>query len=134
MPLDHLMDAHDPPGPRMPSVGDLDHRQRRRYRGCSVVELYFLSLPLRSIPVGIVYAVWSGLGIVLIAAVGAIWFRQPLDLPAMVGLGLILAGVAVVNCLEDGRPLTSCPAARRPWRARSPASALGRAHGSNGGR
>ena len=61
------------------------------------VAFYFLSLPLRSIPVGIVYAVWSGLGIVLIAAVGAIWFRQPLDLPAMVGLGLILAGVAVVN-------------------------------------
>jgi small multidrug resistance pump len=61
------------------------------------VAFYFLSLPLRSIPVGIVYAVWSGLGIVLIATVGAVWFRQPLDLPAMVGLGLILVGVAVVN-------------------------------------
>ena len=48
-------------------------------------------------PTGIVYAVWSGLGIVLIAAVGAIWFRQPLDLPAVIGLGLILAGVVVVN-------------------------------------
>src|SRR5690348_16341862 len=61
------------------------------------VAFYFLSLPLRSIPVGVVYAVWSGLGIVLIAAVGAVWFRQPLDLPALVGLGLILAGVVVVN-------------------------------------
>src|SRR3954451_18062056 len=58
---------------------------------------FFLSLPLRSSPVGISYAVRSGLGIVLIAAVGAVWFRQPLDLPAMVGLGLILVGVAVVN-------------------------------------
>ena len=61
------------------------------------VAFYFLSLPLRLIPVGVVYAVWSGLGIVLIAAVGAVWFRQPLDLPALVGLGLILAGVVVVN-------------------------------------
>jgi small multidrug resistance pump len=58
---------------------------------------YFLSLPLKTIPVGIVYALWSGLGIVLIAAIGAVWFRQPLDLPAVVGLGLILAGVVVVN-------------------------------------
>ena len=61
------------------------------------IAFYLLSLTLRTIPVGIVYAVWSGLGIVLIAAVGAIWFRQPLDLPAVIGLGLILAGVVVVN-------------------------------------
>jgi small multidrug resistance pump len=61
------------------------------------VAFYLLSLPLRTIPVGVVYAVWSGLGIVLIAAVGAIWLRQPLDLPAVLGLGLILAGVVVVN-------------------------------------
>ena len=58
---------------------------------------YLLSLTLRTMPVGIVYAVWSGLGIVLIAAVGAIWLRQPLDLPAIVGPGLILAGIVVVN-------------------------------------
>ena len=61
------------------------------------IAFYLLSLILRTIPVGIVYAVWSGLGIVLIAAVGAIWFRQSLDLPAVIGLGLILAGVVVVN-------------------------------------
>ena len=61
------------------------------------VAFYLLSLTLRVVPVGIVYAVWSGLGIVLIAAVGTVWFRQPLDLPAVVGLGLILAGVVVVN-------------------------------------
>ena len=61
------------------------------------IAFYLLSLTLRTIPVGIVYAVWSGLGIVLITAVGAIWFRQPLDLPAVIGLGLILARVVVVN-------------------------------------
>ena len=61
------------------------------------IAFYLLSLTLRTIPVGIVYAVWSGLGIVLIAAVGAMWLRQPLDLPAVVGLGLILAGIVVVN-------------------------------------
>jgi small multidrug resistance pump len=52
---------------------------------------------LRTLPVGIAYAIWSGLGIVLISMVGVIWFKQPLDLPAMLGLGLIVAGVIVVN-------------------------------------
>lgn len=61
------------------------------------VAFYFLSLTLRTIPVGIVYAIWSGLGIVLIAAVGAVWFRQTLDWPAVLGMGLILAGVVVIN-------------------------------------
>ena len=61
------------------------------------VAFYFLSLTLRTIPVGIVYAIWSGLGIVLIAIVGWVWFRQTLDLPAMLGMGLILAGVLVIN-------------------------------------
>ncbi len=58
---------------------------------------YFLSLTLRSIPVAIAYAIWSGIGIVLIALIGVFWFRQPLDLAAVIGLGLIVAGVAVVN-------------------------------------
>lgn len=58
---------------------------------------YFLSLTLRTIPVGIAYAVWSGVGIVLIAAVGWVVYRQALDAAAMVGIGLILAGVIVVN-------------------------------------
>ncbi len=61
------------------------------------VAFYFLSLTLRTIPVGIVYAIWSGLGIVLIAAVGWAWFRQSLDWPALVGLALILTGVLVIN-------------------------------------
>ena len=58
---------------------------------------YVLSLTLRTMPVGIVYAVWSGAGIVLIAAIGWIYYRQALDAPGLIGLALILAGVLVVN-------------------------------------
>lgn len=58
---------------------------------------YFLSLPLRVLPVGIVYAIWSGVGIVLITLIGWFWFRQSLDLPAMVGIAFIIAGVMIVN-------------------------------------
>ena len=61
------------------------------------VALYLLSLTLRTLPVGVVYAIWSGLGIVLVAVVGAVWLRQALDLPALLGIALILAGVVVVN-------------------------------------
>jgi small multidrug resistance pump len=62
---------------------------------------YFLSLTLRTFPVGIVYALWSGAGVVLIAAIGWIYYRQALDAPALLGLGLILAGVLVVNLFSD---------------------------------
>ncbi|GKS95888.1 SMR family transporter [Acidovorax sp. SUPP2825] len=58
---------------------------------------YALSLALKTIPVGVAYAIWSGVGIVLISVVGWVVFRQRLDAPAMVGLGLIIAGVLVVN-------------------------------------
>ncbi|WP_415914037.1 DMT family transporter [Paraburkholderia sp. J12] len=58
---------------------------------------YGLSLTLRSIPVGIVYAVWSGVGIVLITLVAMALYRQIPDLPAVLGLGLIVAGVVVLN-------------------------------------
>ncbi|GKS91080.1 SMR family transporter [Acidovorax sp. SUPP2539] len=58
---------------------------------------YALSLALKTIPVGVAYAIWSGVGIVLISVVGCVVFRQRLDAPAMVGLGLIIAGVLVVN-------------------------------------
>lgn len=58
---------------------------------------YFLSLVLRTMPVGIAYAIWSGLGVMLITLVGLIWFGQRLDLPAIIGLGLIVVGVAVIN-------------------------------------
>tara|TARA_R110002020_G_scaffold15555_39_gene55472 strand:+ start:8591 stop:8923 length:333 start_codon:yes stop_codon:yes gene_type:complete len=62
---------------------------------------WFLSTPLRTMPTGIVYAIWSGLGIVLIALVAWVWAKQPLDNAAIVGLGLILSGVVVVNVFSD---------------------------------
>ena len=61
---------------------------------------YFLSLALKSIPVGIAYAVWAGLGIVLVAAIAWIFHGQKLDLWAFVGMGLIVSGVAVLNLLS----------------------------------
>ncbi|WP_018970219.1 DMT family transporter [Rubritalea marina] len=61
------------------------------------VAFYFLSLSLRSIPVGVAYAIWSGVGIVLISIVGWVVFKQSLDLAAMLGIGLIVAGVVVLN-------------------------------------
>ena len=61
------------------------------------VSFYFLSLTLRTIPVGVVYAIWSGVGIVLISLLGWIVYRQSLDAPAVIGMGLIVAGVIVIN-------------------------------------
>lgn len=58
---------------------------------------YFLSLVLRTIPVGIAYAIWSGLGIVLITLVAFVVYRQTIDLPGLIGMGLIVAGVLVIN-------------------------------------
>lgn len=62
-----------------------------------LVAFYFLSLTLRTIPVGVAYGIWSGVGIVLIALIGWLVLGQALDVPAMLGLGLILAGVVVIN-------------------------------------
>ena len=61
------------------------------------IAFYFLTLVLRTMPTGIAYAIWSGVGIVLISVVGWVVFKQKLDLPAILGLGLIIAGVLVVN-------------------------------------
>src|SRR5690554_1421440 len=61
------------------------------------IAFYFLSLTLRSIPVGIAYAVWSGLGIGLVSLVGWWLYNQTLDLASMLGMGLIIAGVLVIN-------------------------------------
>ena len=58
---------------------------------------YFLSLTLRDIPVGITYAIWSGIGIVFITLIGVIAFKQVPDLPAVIGIALILAGVIIIN-------------------------------------
>jgi small multidrug resistance pump len=58
---------------------------------------WLLSVTLRVMPTGVVYALWSGLGIVLITAVAWVWQRQILDTAALLGLGLIMAGVLVIN-------------------------------------
>lgn len=61
------------------------------------IAFYLLTLVLRSIPVGITYAIWAGVGIVLVAIVGAVLYKQIPDAPAMIGMGLIVAGVVVIN-------------------------------------
>jgi small multidrug resistance pump len=58
---------------------------------------FFLSLTLEKIPVGIAYAVWSGAGVTLIAAIGWLFLGQKLDAAAILGMGLIVAGVVVLN-------------------------------------
>jgi small multidrug resistance pump len=58
---------------------------------------YFLSLTVRTIPVGIVYALWCGIGIVLVTIVGWVVLKQPLDAAAVAGMVLILAGVVTIN-------------------------------------
>jgi small multidrug resistance pump len=64
---------------------------------CYAASFYFLTLVLRSMPLGIAYAIWSGLGMVLVSVIGLLVFGQKLDGPAVLGLGLIVAGVIVVN-------------------------------------
>ena len=61
------------------------------------IAFYFLTLVLRVIPVGITYAVWSGLGIVLVSIVGIFLYKQTPDIPAIIGMGLIVLGVVVIN-------------------------------------
>lgn len=65
------------------------------------IAFYFLSLTLRTIPIGIAYGMWSGLGIVLISIVGVLVFDQKLDFWAVTGIGLIMAGVLVINLLSQ---------------------------------
>lgn len=58
---------------------------------------YLLSLSLRTIPIGVAYAVWSAVGIVLVTVAGMVMFKQEPDLPAVIGLLLIIAGVVTIN-------------------------------------
>ena len=62
-----------------------------------VTAIYLLSLTLRTIPVGVAYAIWSGVGVALIAVIGWLFLGQKLDVPAIAGLVLIVAGVVVIN-------------------------------------
>ncbi|MCU4677486.1 SMR family transporter [Catenovulum sp. 2E275] len=65
------------------------------------IAFYCLAVVLKTIPVGIAYAIWSGLGIVLVTLVGLFYFGQKLDLAAVLGLLLIIAGVAVINIFSN---------------------------------
>ena len=62
-----------------------------------VIAFYFLGLTLKTLPVGIAYAVWAGTGVALITLVGYLFFGQALDAPALIGIVLIALGVAVIN-------------------------------------
>ncbi|EHN70807.1 QacE family quaternary ammonium compound efflux SMR transporter [Aliivibrio fischeri] len=64
------------------------------------IAFFLLSVTVKSMPVGIVYAIWSGAGIVLVAAIGYFAYGQKLDLAGIIGIGLILSGVLVVNLLS----------------------------------
>jgi small multidrug resistance pump len=61
------------------------------------IAFYFLAATLKEIPVGIAYAIWSGVGIVLVSIIGWVVYRQSLDAPAVLGMALIVAGVVVLN-------------------------------------
>lgn len=65
------------------------------------VAFYFLSLTLKTMPVGLAYAIWSGVGIVLVSAIAFFVYKQALDLPALIGIGLIMAGVLVINLFSQ---------------------------------
>ncbi|ELB2834264.1 MULTISPECIES: DMT family transporter [Vibrio] len=64
------------------------------------IAFFLLSVTVQTMPVGVVYAIWSGAGIVLVATVGYFVYGQRLDLPALVGIGFIIAGVLIVNLLS----------------------------------
>ena len=65
------------------------------------IAFYFLSITLRSMPVGIVYAIWSGVGVVLISLAGWLLYRQTIDVPAIIGLVLIVSGVMIINLFSS---------------------------------
>lgn len=64
---------------------------------CYGVSLFFLTLVLKQIPLGVTYAIWSGVGIVFVALIGVFYHKEILDLPAMIGMLLIIAGVVIIN-------------------------------------
>ena len=65
------------------------------------IAFYLLSQVIKVIPLGIAYAIWAGVGIVLTALIGFFVFRQSLDVAAMVGIGLIVSGVVVINLFSN---------------------------------
>lgn len=69
-----------------------------------LVAFYFMTISLRVLPVGIMYAIWAGAGIVLVTLVGWLFYKQVLDAPAIIGIGLIIAGVVTINLFSKTVP------------------------------
>lgn len=89
-----LMKASDAFTKPLPTIGSI---------ASFIVALYLMSLTLRVLPVGLVYAVWSGLGIVLITVIGLLYFKQTLDLAGYLGVTLILLGVIVLFGFSEAK-------------------------------
>lgn len=68
---------------------------------CFAISLFFLSNALKVIPLGVAYAIWGGLGIVLTAAISVLVFRMSLDFWALIGIAMIVGGVLVMNLLSN---------------------------------
>ncbi len=69
------------------------------------IAFFFLSLTLKeNINIGIVYAIWSGIGIALISIIGYLFYRQTLDIPAILGIALIIVGIIIINLLSKSSP------------------------------
>ena len=66
-----------------------------------VFSFYFLTQTLRTIPLGVAYAIWGGVGIVLTAIVGFVIFKQSIDTPAVIGIAMIISGVIVINVFSQ---------------------------------
>lgn len=66
-----------------------------------IISFWMLSLVVKTIPVGIAYGVWAGLGIVLVSVAAAVLYQQRLDVPAMLGMGLIICGVVVIQLFSQ---------------------------------
>ena len=69
------------------------------------IALYFLSLTLKFIPVGIAYAIWSGAGIVLISTIGGVIFKKHLDFAAFIGLSMVISGIIIINVFSKSTEL-----------------------------
>ncbi|SPX84379.1 DMT family transporter [Moraxella ovis] len=68
---------------------------------CFAIAFYLLSRVVKVIPLGMTYAIWSGVGIVLTALIGMFVLKQPLDIPAMIGIGFIIVGVIIMNIFSS---------------------------------
>lgn len=67
---------------------------------CFMAAFYFLSQSLKTIPLGVAYAIWSGLGTTLTAIIGVLVFHQKLSLPGVVGIAMIVGGVVLLNAVS----------------------------------